>query len=91
MVYLGTRAGGIPGCHELVCADSGQDVGCAFNRTTDHHRALGIALLWGPKGARILLSEVPLYETAAPPLPLRSLFVLTAPHLPPPLARPPSL
>ena len=42
----------------------------------DHHRALGIALLYGPRGARFLMSEVPLYTCSgvvrnqghAPPL-----------------------
>jgi len=27
----------------------------------DHHRALGVGLLQGPKGRRFLVSEVPLY------------------------------
>ena len=28
----------------------------------DHRRSLGIVLLWGPMGALLLMSEVPLYE-----------------------------
>jgi len=27
---------------------------------SDHHRPLGIVLLWGPRGVRFLMSEVPL-------------------------------
>ena len=30
----------------------------------DHHRALGIFLLKGPRGALFLMSEVPLHERA---------------------------
>ena len=36
----------------------------------DHHRALGIGLLQGPRGGRFFLSEVPLYleyQTTSPP------------------------
>ena len=29
----------------------------------DHHRALGIGLLQGPRGKRFIMSEVPLYCT----------------------------
>ena len=28
----------------------------------DHHRVVGIALLWGPRWGRFLMSEVPLYR-----------------------------
>ena len=27
----------------------------------DHHRALGVGLLWGPTGGVFVMSEVPLY------------------------------
>ena len=34
----------------------------------DHHRALGIALLLGPRSALVLMSEVPMYRVGAYPL-----------------------
>ena len=59
------RLGSRECCRQPACAEEYRITSLIRNSTSpyEHHRALGINMLWGPRRSDFLMSEAPLYIT----------------------------